>query len=321
MALLKLSPIYKDYIWGGQKLKSDFHKSGGDRIAESWELSCHEDGKCTIAEGEYAGYTLEQYIAQKGNQILGRNFRGYERFPILVKLIDARDNLSVQVHPDNAYAQMYENDSGKTEMWYILNCEKDAYLYIGFIRNVTKLEFLESLTNGKVEALIMKIPVKEGDCYLITPGTLHAIGKGIVLAEIQQSSNVTYRVFDYGRLGVDGKPRELHKQKAAEVTNFIPYKNNCTGNGDVICSCEYFEVRKYGITKEFSYRAGADSFACLLCTDGCGEIRCSTLAYSYHKGDCFFLEAESEPCMIIGSGTVLMTTIKQKAYGGKGINP
>ena len=317
MALLKLSPIYKGYIWGGQKLKSDFHKSGGDRVAESWELSCHADGKCTIAEGEYAGYTLEQYIAQKGNHILGRNFRGYERFPILVKLIDACDNLSIQVHPDNEYARMYENDSGKTEMWYILNCETDACLYMGFARDVTKHEFVASMINGEVESLVKKVPVKDGDCYLITPGTLHAIGKGIVLAEIQQSSNITYRIFDYGRLGTDGKPRELHTQKAAEIINLLPYKNSCAGGGDIICSCEYFEVRKLGIKKEVTYTANADSFVCLLFTDGFGEIRCSTISYSYHKGDCFFLEAESEPCLIIGSGTVLTTTIKRQAPAGK----
>lgn len=206
MAIVKLKPAFKDYIWGGKKLVEEYGKEfQGERLAESWELSCHPDGESVIASGEYAGKTLSAYIREKGFGILGRNCRRFSDFPILIKLIDAHDNLSVQVHPDNGYALRNEGQYGKTEMWYIVDCEPGAFLYYGFSRPVSEEEFRRRIADNTLLEVLNRVDVQKGDVLFIESGTIHAIGKGIVIAEIQQNSNITYRVYDYGRVGADGK--------------------------------------------------------------------------------------------------------------------
>ncbi|MBR5271506.1 MAG: class I mannose-6-phosphate isomerase, partial [Clostridia bacterium] len=243
MALLKLKPSFKDYLWGGHRLVEEYNKEyDGEVLAESWELSCHGDGPSYIENGEDEGKTLSQYIEKYGRGVLGTNCEKFDDFPILIKLIDAKDNLSVQVHPDNEYAQKNEGQYGKTEMWYVVDCKEGAQLYHGFKGDVSEEEFKARIKDNTLTDVLNAVDVKKGDVFFIESGTIHAIGANILIAEIQQNSNVTYRVYDYGRKGADGKERELHVDKAIEVTNrcapdiksFSPH----------IASCEYFTVDK-----------------------------------------------------------------------------
>lgn len=223
MSILRLSPACKSYLWGGNKLKKEFHKSfSGPILAETWELSCHPDGPSTIVSGVHKGQTLREYLTEAGSQALGTNCARFEDFPILIKLIDASKELSVQVHPNNAYAKKNEHQYGKTEMWYVIDCEPGAFLYYGLKKHVSKEEFRQHIADNTLDQILNAVSVHKGDTFFIAAGTIHAIGKGIVIAEIQQNSNVTYRVYDYGRIGADGKPRDLHVDKALDVAHLEP---------------------------------------------------------------------------------------------------
>ena len=223
MPMLKLKPACKDYLWGGDKLRTDFGvDSDLHPLAEAWVLSCHPDGPSVIAEGPCRGMTLADYIAQNGKKILGTDCEKFADFPILTKLIDAKGNLSIQVHPSNEYALEHEHQYGKTEMWYILDCEPGAFLYYGFDHEISKEEFERRIQDNTLTEVLNAAPVHKGDVFFIPSGTLHAICQGIVIAEIQQNSNVTYRVYDYGRVGADGKPRALHIRQALDVTEPEP---------------------------------------------------------------------------------------------------
>ena len=215
MGILKLKPGCKDYIWGGQRLKTDFGiQSGLNPLSEAWVLSCHPDGPSVLADGPDKGMTLRAWLDKAGKEALGTACEAFEDFPMLIKLIDAKKDLSIQVHPSDAYALEHEGQYGKTEMWVVLDAEPGASLYYGFDREVSLEEFSSRVSDGTLTEVLRKVPVKPGDVFFIPSGTLHAIGAGLVIAEIQQNSNVTYRVFDYGRLGADGKPRPLHVEKA-----------------------------------------------------------------------------------------------------------
>lgn len=313
MALLKLGPSYKDYLWGGHRLVEKYNKQfDGDVLAESWELSCHPDGPSFILNGSYAGKTLQEYIEQEGKEVLGSNCQKFEDFPILIKFIDAKDNLSIQVHPDNEYALKNEGQYGKTEMWYIMDCEEGAFLYYGFKKEVSKEEFEERIKTDTLLEVLNAVPVHKGDTLFIEAGTIHAIGKGIVIAEIQQNSNVTYRVYDYGRVGKDGKKRELHIDKAVEVTNRTPVckKNSCYPH---IASCDYFTVDCLNLDGKLMNRmngfVGSESFVSILIMDGEGVISCGEESIPYKTGDSFFMSAESGEYEISGSCEALVTTV------------
>ena len=250
MEILKLNAPCKDYIWGGNRLREEYGKvSDADKIAESWELSCHKDGQSVIANGKDKGKMLSEYVAENKNA-LGTACDRFEYFPILIKLIDAKDNLSVQVHPDNDYAMRVEGEYGKTEMWYIVDCEEGSQLIYGFDKEISREEFADRIKNNTLLEVTNNVPVHKGDVFFIESGTLHAIGKGILIAEIQQNSNTTYRVYDYGRVGKDGKPRELHIEKAIDVTELCPPKYDTKPQGKpvkidggeetLLRSCEYF---------------------------------------------------------------------------------
>lgn len=313
MALLKLRPSYKDYLWGGHRLVEKYNKEfDGDILAESWELSCHPDGPSYISNGSYAGKTLQEYIDQEGKKVLGSNCQKFEEFPILAKFIDAKDNLSIQVHPDNEYALKNEGQYGKTEMWYIMDCEEGAFLYYGFKKEVSKEEFEERIKTDTLLEVLNAVPVQKGDVLFIEAGTIHAIGKGIVIAEIQQNSNVTYRVYDFGRVGKDGKKRELHIDKAVEVTNRVPIsrKNTCYPH---VASCDYFTVDCLNMDgKLMSSMKGSvneDSFVSILIMEGEGTISCGEEEIPYRKGDSFFMSAGSGEYEINGKCEALITTV------------
>lgn len=316
MALLKLKPSFKDYIWGGRRLVEEYNKEyDGEILAESWELSCHPDGPSYITNGPDAGLTLQQYIDKYGKEVLGRNCRRFQEFPILIKFIDAKDNLSIQVHPDNRYALEHEGQYGKTEVWYVMDCKEGAFLYYGFAKEVDKEEFARRIKDNTLTEVLNAVPVKKGDVLFIEAGTIHAIGKDIVIAEIQQNSNVTYRVYDYGRVGKDGKPRDLHVEKALDVTNRTPMPKgqNCSPH---IADCDYFTVDKLNLDGKTVQRVegsvDGSSFASLLILEGEGRIRNGNTELSFCKGDSLFLTADSGEFEVSGACQALMTTIGKK---------
>jgi len=212
--IYKLHPVYKDYIWGGTRLRDEYGKDCDfDKVAESWELACHKDGVSLIAPvgaDRSEAIPIDRFIEENGKEaVLGTRAAVFDDFPVLIKLIDAKDDLSVQVHPGDAYARKFENSPGKTELWYIIDCDEGAELLYGFERPVSREEVEAAALNGTLPELAHHVPVRVGDVFWIEAGTLHAIGKGVMVAEIQQNSNVTYRVYDYDRVGPDGKLRPL----------------------------------------------------------------------------------------------------------------
>ena len=312
MSLLKLSPTCKDYLWGGHRLVEKYHKNfEGDILAETWELSCYPDSPSTIVEGEFAGKTLAEYLEEAGQQALGSNCARFKEFPVLIKFIDARGDLSIQVHPDNAYAYEHEGQPGKTEMWYVVEAEEGAQLYYGFDHEISKEEFQERIENNTLTEVLHAAPVQKGDVFFIESGTLHAIGKGILIAEIQQNSNVTYRIYDYGRRDKDGNLRQLHVDKALDVTDLAPVRKRSSDTPH-IASCPYFTVDKLYLDgnnlSSLGGKVGDDSFVHLLFLEGEGEISCEGERVSFRKGDSIFLPAGSGDWKITGSCEALMTT-------------
>ena len=315
--ILKLKPACKDYLWGGHRLVDEYGvEYDGSVLAEAWELSCHKDGPSIIDGGIYDGKTLTEYLDLVGHEVLGTHCRRFREFPILTKFIDAKDNLSIQVHPSNAYALQHEGQYGKTEMWYIIDAEPGAFLYYGFKHEITKDEFEERIKNNTLLEVLNAVEVHKGDSFLIESGTLHAIGKGILLAEIQQNSNVTYRIYDYGRVGADGKTRELHIDKALDVTNRKPLIAN-VANYPHIADCDYFTVDKLNLDGRLTYRTQGNvddtSFLSILILDGEGTITNKGDKLSYKKGDSLFLPADSGDWQIEGRCDALMVTIRDKA--------
>lgn len=297
MPAYQLIPTCKDYIWGGQRLKTDFGiQSGLNPLSEAWVLSCHPDGPSVLADGPDKGMTLRAWLDKAGKEALGTACEPFEDFPMLIKLIDAKKDLSIQVHPSDAYALEHEGQYGKTEMWVVLDAEPGASLYYGFDREVSLEEFSSRVSDGTLTEVLRKVPVKPGDVFFIPSGTLHAIGAGLVIAEIQQNSNVTYRVFDYGRLGADGKPRPLHVEKALAVTDRRPAP--ALDFGDHLGDCRYFTTDGY----QGDFRGDCDgtSFHALLFTDGQGSLTCGGETREVKKGQCWFLPAGSGEYQVSG---------------------
>ena len=317
MSILKLKPACKDYLWGGHRLVDEYNvEYDGEILAEAWELSCHPDGPSMIVNGPYAGKSLQEYLDTVGMEALGTHCRRFREFPILTKFIDARDNLSIQVHPSNGFALQNEGQYGKTEMWYVLDAEEGAFLYYGFKKEITREEFARRIEQNTLLDVLNAVPVKKGDVLFIESGTLHAIGKGILIAEIQQNSNVTYRVYDYGRVGKDGKKRDLHIEKALAVTSRVPIIKSGSEYPHV-ADCDYFTVDKLNLDGNLTYRmqgtVNETSFLSILILDGEGKISCKGESVSYKKGDSFFLAAGSGDWQIEGKCDALLTTIREKA--------
>lgn len=317
MSILKLKPSCKDYIWGGSRLKKEYGIGyDGEVLAEAWELSCHPDGPSYIVNSRYAGKTLRQYIDEEGKEVLGTHCRRFRDFPILTKFIDAKDNLSIQVHPDNRYALKNEGQYGKTEMWYVMDAGKDAFLYYGFKKEISREEFARRIQEDTLLEVLNAVPVQKGDVLFIESGTIHAIGKNILIAEIQQNSNITYRVYDYGRVGKDGKKRDLHIEKALAVTNRIPIIKDNSGYPHV-ADCDYFTVDKLNldgkVLQKLTGKVSEESFASILILDGEGTISNQGEILNYKKGDSFFLPAGNGKYTIKGTCDALITTIRAKA--------
>lgn len=321
MEPLKLTAPCKDYLWGGTKLRTEYHQqSAAQKLAESWMLSCHPDGLSVISGGTFDGMTLKDLIAQEGRGILGTNCDRFEQFPVLVKLIDAQGRLSIQVHPNNEYALEHEGEYGKTEMWYILENEPGAYLYYGFQKEISKEEFAERIRSQTLTEVLNRVEVHPGDVFFIEAGTLHAIGAGILLAEIQQNSNTTYRVYDYGRVGADGKPRALHVDKALDVTELkrpvrpTEPQGKPVRDGDcvktLLASCPYFTVSRIALSGKIKMTADSSSFHSILCVSGRGELYHGGEApVPLQKGDSLFIPAGMGHYTVEGELTFLHTTV------------
>lgn len=300
-SILKLSPSCKDYLWGGSRLRDDFGiQSSLDPLAEAWVLSCHPDGPSYLPDGS----TLADYLAAHPDAA-GTDCQRFEMFPILTKFIDAKSNLSIQVHPSNEYALEHEHQYGKTEMWYVLDCEPDAFLYYGFDHEISREELERRIADNTLTEVLNAVPVHKGDCFFIPSGTLHAICRGIVVAEVQQNSNVTYRVYDYGRVGADGKPRALHVRQALDVTLRTPPAAHDFGGH--LARCEYFTVDL--AEGGFTGTADAASFVSLLITDGAGTLTCSGETVPVKKGESYFLPAASGDFSLNGSCHALVTRV------------
>ncbi len=304
---IKLAPTLKDYLWGGTRLKTEYGiKTNLDKVAEAWVLSAHDDGASVAVNGEFAGLTLKEIIEKTNGEILGSKAREFEFFPILVKLIDAKDNLSIQVHPSDEYALENEGQYGKTEMWYVVDCNEGAYLYYGFNREISKEEFKTRIEQNTLLEVLNKVPVKKGDCFFIESGTLHAICEGILIAEIQQNSNLTYRIYDYGRVGADGNPRELHIDKALKVTTTtpptIPYGRP---QSTTLAKCKYFTTEKLDIDGYEIITVGDDSFKHILCLEGDAILDDVTLT----KGESVFLPAALGEVKINGKASLIISKV------------
>lgn len=317
---MKLKAACKDYIWGGTRLRDEYHQqSSAQKVAESWMLSSHPDGPSTIINGEFAGTLLPDYLAKAGRAVLGTDCVPFPDFPVLIKLIDAKDHLSIQVHPDDAYARAHGEQFGKTEMWYVVGCEPGASLYYGFDHAISKEEFRQRIENNTLEEVLNRVPVHPGDVFFIESKTLHAIGAGILVAEVQQSSNLTYRIYDYGRLGNDGKPRQLHIAQAMDVTRLERPTRPTKPQGKretlpgytrtLLSSCKIFTVYEMEI-QNAAFDADTKSFHSLLCLDGESELlKDEKAVLSFRKGDSVFIPAGYGAYRVKGNCRILRTTI------------
>lgn len=317
-----LKPAGKDYLWGGSRLNDDFAKGiEMSPLAETWECSTHPEGQSVVASGSFEGQGLTE-VLKKHPEYLGTHPKKENGLPILIKFIDARENLSVQVHPDDKYAGKYENGSlGKTEMWYVLDASRNAQVVYGFYHPMDKEKLTKSLKDGTIEKYLRKVPVKKNDVFYIPAGLVHAIGGGALVAEIQENSNVTYRLYDYKRADKNGKQRELHIEKALDVADLsgseepgqpMRVLNFHRGYAtEILCRCKYFLVERLLLNTEIHrqlavFQAGTNSFWVLLCVDGCGTLFMDdNCAVCFFKGDCMFVPAGSEPFRIHGKGQLL----------------
>lgn len=306
---IKLMSTFKDYIWGGNKLVKEYNKKCSmERVAESWELSTHKDGESIVAGGMFAGLTLSEYIKNNEYEVLGENAKAFENFPILIKFIDAKEALSIQVHPDDEYSLKHNGEYGKTEMWYILDCEDDSYLYYGFKNEISKEEFKMSIEDNTLLDYLNKVKVNKGDVFFIKAGTVHAIGKGIVICEVQQNSNTTYRVYDYDRTDKDGNKRPLHIEQAIDVAETKPAENY-ERIGNVLAKCKYFTVEEIEVNDIAEIEVTSESFKSVIVMDGQGELSIGESTMKFIKGDSIFIPAQNNSFQIEGKCKLIISYI------------
>lgn len=306
---IKLNPAFKDYIWGGRRLVKEYNKKCDlERVAESWELSTHKDGESIVKDGAFKGLTLSEYIKENEHDALGKNAEAFENFPMLIKFIDAKEALSIQVHPDDEYSLKHNGEYGKTEMWYILDCDADSYLYYGFKKEISKEEFRKSIEENTILEYLNKVEVKKGDVFFIKSGTVHAIGKGIVICEVQQNSNATYRVYDYDRTDKDGNKRPLHIEQAIDVAKTQP-PQNYKREGDVLAKCKYFTVEEVQVESKASIDVTDKSFKSVIVVDGRGELSNGEFKMEFEKGESIFIPAQNNAFEVMGECRLIISYI------------
>lgn len=305
---LFLTPAGKDYLWGGSRLNDEFSKDIPlSPLAETWECSTHPDGESRVASGAFAGETLRQVLRAHPDWLGERCANSGGELPILIKFIDAKRDLSVQVHPDDDFAAAHEHgQKGKSEMWYVLDAERGARLVYGLRRSTEEAVLRQAITDGTLERYLRYVPVETDDVFFLEAGTIHAIGAGCLIAEIQQNSNLTYRLYDYDRVDKSGQKRPLHTEKALAAAHLsasaaprqplrvLKYHPGCAT--ELLCRCRYFQVERLLLnTERIRSRApiAADelSFQVLLCVNGCGAASYGGQTRDFFKGDCIFLPA------------------------------
>ena len=319
-----LKPYPKDYLWGGRRLNDEFNKEIDlYPLAETWECSTHPDGASTVASGMDAGKPLTEVLKEHPEYVGSHPLQimdGKPELPVLIKLIDATQNMSVQVHPDDAYALQHENSLGKTEMWYVLKAEEGASLIFGFNQDMEEEQVRKALADGTVGKYLNRVQVRKDDVFFVEAGTVHAIGAGVVMAEIQENSNLTYRLYDYERADKDGNLRELHVEKALRVMNrqssaiprqpmrVLRYRRGCAG--ELLTRCKYFQVERLLLNTAIyrlpvDYQTGSNSFHVLLCIEGEGYLSGEGFGLEFIKGDCMFVPAGSIPLKLYGRAQLL----------------
>jgi len=290
---LKFRPLYQEKIWGGRNLETILgRKLNSSHIGESWEICDRGRNQTLVDNGAWAGQTLHDVMTRLGISFLGNQFHEIpEQFPLLFKIIDAEDDLSIQVHPNDEEARKYkEKDSGKTEMWYVLNAGLNSKVYCGLKNGIRPEQLREKLSDSFPHCLNI-YETRPGDVFFIPAGTVHALGKGNLVIEIQENSDITYRLSDWGRLGSDGKPRPLHIQQGLEVTQFQPHIKpfylKCGDRPETLISCPYFEVKETNADGAYSEMMSRNSFQVWIFVQGEGVLN----GVSYQKGDFILLPA------------------------------
>lgn len=316
MDIIFMKPIYKDYIWGGEKLKKELNKyTPYENTAESWEISANENGICEITNEEYEGTTLKDLFNDNKikEKIFGTRCCDMKEFPLLIKLIDARDNLSIQVHPDDQYAHSIGANNGKNEMWYIMDCDKDSQIVGGLNKKLTNKDLKEIVENNQIKSYLNYINVKKGDSIYIPAGTLHAILKNNLICEIQQNCDITYRVYDWDRVDKKGKTRELHKKQAIDTIKpeIIPEVVHSEDEKIVqnVVKNQYFQVDKINCIDNYEDVSDIDTFYAISVVEGQGIIETENQNIKIKKGDNFIIPATLGKYRINGKIELLKTQV------------
>ncbi|MEZ2414541.1 type I phosphomannose isomerase catalytic subunit [Muriicola sp. E247] len=313
---LKFQPILKERLWGGTKLSEQLNKpSRSDITGESWELSGVQGDVSEVANGEYKGSSLNALIEHWGPDLLGKSVieRFGKEFPILIKFIDAKQDLSIQLHPHDELAKSRHNSFGKTEMWYVMDADKDANLIVGFNQPMTREKYVESLEKKTLLEYMNYEKVTAGDTFFINTGKIHAIGAGVLLAEIQQTSDITYRVYDFDRRDKEGNLRELHTDLALDAIDFeqksdfkVSY-DRAIDKVNPMVSCPYFKTNFLQLTTDMKQEVGSrDSFTIYMCVEGKAEISNEAGSVTIKRGETILLPANSETIQIQTSGCKLL---------------
>ena len=307
------NPILKEKIWGGTKLKTVFNKNiSSDTTGESWELSTVKGDVSVISNGEYKGKSLNDLISEFPEEVLGTKI--YKQFgtefPLLFKFIDAKEDLSIQVHPNDELAKKRHNSFGKTEMWYVMQADEGARIVVGFKENSSKEEYVENLENKTLLSILKEVEVKKGDVFFLETGTIHAIGAGIVIAEIQQTSDITYRVYDWDRVDAEGKSRELHIDLALDAINYSKRETEKTyskqeNKSNTVVDCPYFITKYLPLNGETSVEKTNDSFTVYMCMEGNFDLDLNESKWSYKKGDTILIPAAMKNFKLNGKATLL----------------
>lgn len=303
--MIKLKSVYQEYIWGGTKIHELLHKDTGTlpRVAESWEVSTHPAGKSIVENGAFRGKTLNEYFDQIGWGTAGRYAARNHQLPILIKYIDAKENLSIQVHPNDKYARKHEGDNGKNEMWFVLAADEGAFIYLGFSRDVTKEEIKRRIADNTLEEVLNRVEVKPNEAFYIPAGTVHAIGAGCLICEVQQTSNVTYRIYDYGRTDENGKPRELHVKKALDVLDYRRTEIADLKRRDTMSMERYIDgmfgrngkctLLKYEAEGDLTILLPVSHLTFALVIDGSGKLYAGDSEEAFERGDTWMIHGRA----------------------------
>lgn len=315
MEVIFLKPIFKNYIWGGTNLREKLQKeSQEEKIAESWEISANENGNSIIKNGQFRGKTLNQIYTDSNikikEKIFGTKCINKKEFPLLVKFIDANQNLSVQVHPDDKFAKQYECSSGKSELWYVIDCEENANIICGL--NNSKIDIKEIMKNNQIKKYLKVIKIKKGDCIYIPSGTIHALLSGTIVCEIQQNSNVTYRVYDWNRKDSSGNARELHVDKALKVIkprNKVILKHTLNKKKQILSRNRFFSVDLINVENCYKDRTKKTTFYAYNVIEGRGILKSDNTEYTISAGESFIIPSNIGKYEILGKVKLLKSFI------------